>query len=334
MFRKIVIFLLLAVLFSSCIKQDLSDCVLRLEFDYTHNNFGQNRMEQIRDIQVYVFDSKGILYEIIRATQQDIARRYVETILPGDTYTVVAWGSSSTDMMRDYKVAEMTVPATNTYIPQVKPGVTTLDNFRKKLSYDQLPSDVYGDITPQNQQFDDLFYAIVQNLTVVEGRNQTALLNFMKNTSTLKIKVTGLHHLRSTQPLGLFVAGKNGSYHYDNSIDNNARIVRYEPAASSTANEMTVDVKIQRMVIDRHRQTDPVELHILFPETGGLMMEKPLNVLEEILAARNASGNPIWANQEAIDREDEFVIEVSILHDLKIGITIKEFEVVEPKPEL
>jgi hypothetical protein len=333
MFRKIVIFSLLAVLFSSCIKQDLSDCVLRLQFSYTYNKSGQNQIEEIRDIQVYVFDGKGVLYEVIRATQQDITRGYVETILPDDTYTIIAWGNGSTDMMRHYKVAEMTVPATHTYTPQVRPGVTTLGNFRKKLSYELLPDNVYGDITPQNEQFDDLFYAIVQNLSVVEGSNQTALLNFMKNTGTLKVKVTGLQHLKSTQPLRLFVTGKNGSYNYNNSIDDNARMVRYEPAAQFTATEMNVDVKIQRLVIDRHRAIDPVELHVQDPETGKVM-ELPLNVLEAILTARDAGGNLLWPNQEAIDKEDEFLIEVSILHNLDIEITIREFEVETPNPEL
>jgi hypothetical protein len=333
MFRKIVIFSLLAVLFSSCIKQDLKDCVLRLEFTYTYNKSGQNQIGEIRDIQAYVFDSKGVLYEVIRATQQDITKGYVETILPSDTYTVVAWGSSSTDMMRHYKVAEMTAPATNTYIPQVRPGVTTFSNFRKMLSYEQLPNDVYGDITPQNEQFDDLFYAIVQNLSVVEGSNQTALLNFMKNTSTLKVRVTGLQHLRSTQPLQLFVVGKNGSYNYNNTIDDNARTVRYEPAAQFTATEMNVDVKMQRLVIDRHRVTDPVELHVQDPGTGDAM-RLPLNVMDAILTARGAGGNLLWPNQEAIDREDEFLIEVTILHDTNIAITIREFEEETPKPEL
>jgi hypothetical protein len=335
MFRKIVIFSLLALLCSSCIKQDLSDCVLRLEFSYTYNKSGQNQIGQIRDIQIYIFDSKGVLYEVKRATQQDITRGYVEITLPSDTYTAVAWGSSSTNMMGHYKVAEMTAPATHTYTPQVTTGVTTLNNFRKMLSYEQLPSDVYGDITPQNEQFDDLFYAIAQNFPVVEGRNQTTSLNFMKNTNTLKVKVTGLQNLRSSsdQPLHLFVAGKNGSYNYDNSICNNALIVRYEPAAQSTTIEMNVDVKMQRLVIDRHRQTDKVELYIEFPETGDPMIA-PLNVVETILTARDASGNLLWANQEAIDKEDEFSIEISILHDLSIGIKINEFEIVNPTPGL
>ncbi|MDR0332996.1 MAG: FimB/Mfa2 family fimbrial subunit [Dysgonamonadaceae bacterium] len=340
MFRKIVIFSLLALLCSSCIKQDLSDCVLRLEFSYTYNKSGQNQIGQIRDIQVYVFDSKGVLYEVIRATQQDITRGYVEITLPSDTYTAVAWGSSSTNMMGSYKVAEMTAPATHTYTPQVTTGVTTLNNFRKMLSYEQLPSDVYGDITPQNEQFDDLFYAIAQNFPVVEGRNQTVSLNFMKNTSILKVKVTGLQNLRSTraphpnQPLQLFVAGKNGRFGYDNSIDNSARTVRYEPPATTVAaNDMAVDVKVQRLIIDRHRQTDPVELHIEHPETG-TVMRVPLNVVETILAARDASNNPVWANQEAIDKEDEFTIEVSILHDANIGIKVNGFEIVDLTPEL
>lgn len=337
MFKKIVIFSLLALLFGSCIKEDLSDCILRLQFSYTYNNSGTNQLEQVRDIRVYIFGSNGVLFDVVRASQQEIARGYIDHILPSGTYTAVAWGSSSTDMIQGgYQVAEMSNPAAGTFIPEVRIGSTTLNQFRMMLSCVPVSGNAYGDVTPQNEQFDDLFYAIAQNFPVIKGRNQTVDFDFMKNTSTLEIKITGLQYLgsqRSTrapapgQPLNVFVTAKNERYGYDNLIDPNSRVVLYDPPYSQlTADQMTVDIKIQRLLVDLHQVASPVELYVQHPDLG-VDMIPPLNIVQTLLAAG-------WNSQEAIDKEDVFPLQISIAYDTSISITINEFEIITPGPNL
>jgi hypothetical protein len=95
---------------------------------------------------------------------------------------------------------------------------------------------------------------------------------------------------------------------------------------------MAVDVKVQRLIIDTH-QTNPVQLYLQYPESGTNIIA-PVNVLNAILEVTDNSGNNLWQTQEDIDKEDEFLIEISILYDLSVSIRINEFEIVNANPGL
>jgi hypothetical protein len=343
--KKILIAVIAALAFviGGCTKDDLSDCGgLRLQFRYTHNKQRQNLLAgQVRDIRVYVFNrNTGQLAYIIRPGAQDIARGYLEVDLPdrpNGVFTFVAWAGGSTDMMQGgYMDAKMTNPATHAYNPNATTGDATLENFSMMLRYNILPGNVPGDITPQVEQFDDLFFAMAQDITLKNTAAQTVDFDFIKNTSTLKVKVTGIDHLTRApapdQPLHLFVTGRNERYRFDNTIDGYARELRYEPPYRTlTATTMEVNVKVQRLDIDRH-DADAVLLYVRRPETGFDMIE-PLNVIKAILSIKNAQGAYIYRTQEDIDREDEFIIEISILHDLSVKVTVNGFEIVDVIPE-
>jgi len=132
------------------------------------------------------------------------------------------------------------------------------------------------------------------------------------------------------QPLHLFVTCKNGSYKYDNSIDDYARTVCYEqPCTSLTTSAMEVDLKIQRLEIDKQ----PALLYIQHPVTGVNLIQ-PLNVVEAIQRIKNAQGNFVYPTQADIDRENEFRFEISILHDLSVSITVNGYEIVNVIPNL
>jgi hypothetical protein len=308
--------------------------VLRLQFSHTYHNYGQDRLEQIRDIRVYVFGSNGVLFDVVRATQHDIAQGYMNLVLPNGVYTAVAWGGSSTDMLQGgYQIAEMSTPGSNTY-SEVTIGTTTLNSFRTLLSTAPLSGGVLGDVAPQNKQFDDLFYAIASDFPVIQGRNQTILLDFMKNTGILKVKVTGLQYLTSPQSLDVFATIRNERYIYNNLIEPNARVVRYEPPATTvTPTEMTVDIKVQRLLTSMQNATPPAELHII-PTQSGINMDTKINLLYAILNVKDNLGNNLYPNQEAIDKEDEFLFEISILHDLTVTVTLNDFELVTLIPGL
>jgi hypothetical protein len=334
MFKKIVIFSLLVLLFSSCIKEDLSECVLRLELCYTYNKSEQNQLEQVRDIRVYIFGSNEVLFDVVRATQQDIVRGYIDLVLPDDTYTIVAWGASSTDMVQGgYQIADMSDPTSDVY-SQVSIGTTTLNSFRTLLSTVPLSGDVLGDVAPQKEQFDDLFYAIVSDFTVIKGRKQTILLDFMKNTSILKVKITGLQYLTSSQPLDVFATARNERYMYNNRIDPSARVIRHKPSGTTTkSTEMTVDIKVQRLLIAMQNAAPAAELHITHPQLG-INMATKINLLYAILNTKDNTGNNLWASQEAIDKEDEFLFEISIAHNLSVTVTLNDFEFITVIPGL
>lgn len=342
MCRKIVILFLLAGLLSGCIKEGLGKCEtgLRIRFRYTKNNQGEDQLTtQVGGIRIFLFNrASGVLTAIIPVEKQHILRGWIEPDIAEGEYTMVAWATSGGDQAAcGYLDAEMTDMARHTFIPQVTVGSTTLDNFRMMLKTEPFAAGSTGEVIPVNGDFDDLFFSIADEVNVSGSNSQTIDFDFTKNTSRLKVRVTGLEHLTRApavdQPLCVFVTAPNERYHYNNRIGTYARQVRYEPPYTAlTTNAMEVDIKMQRLDMVYHA-TNPVLLRIQSRDDGQDMIF-PLDVVDAILRAEDAHGNPLWRTQEDIGREDEFPFELSILHDLSVRVTINGFEIEDTKPEL
>lgn len=343
-FKKTAVFSLLLVLLNGCISQRDADCdgFLRLEFNYVGNT---RLSDNLRDMQVYVFDSRtGVLAHVIPVTQASINSGYLNIRLPqGGEYTLVAWGASSADMMQGgHKVVDMRNASAQEYAVGVQTGTTTLNSFRKMVRYTELgvgmlfrSGNGQGEITPYDVQFDHLFHAAAQEIPITAGW-QTVPLDFWRNTSTLQIEIIGTEHLTEIDaPLHTFVTSNSASHYFDNEICTHARRVRYAPPYRAiTDNEKHIDIKVHRLVIDRHRNTtEPVLLHLHHPVTGAELME-PLDVMEAILAVQDNTGAPVWATQEDIDRELEFPIRISFDTQLNVLITINDWVVRDLTPVL
>jgi hypothetical protein len=343
MLKKIVILSLLACMASGCIDEEMGDCGtgLRLQFRYTYNKERRDLLStQVRDVRIYLFDgTTGVLANIIRADKEEIARGWIEADVPAGIYTATAWGGSGDDLMLGgYHDAEMTDAAAHTYIPQARVGITTLGNFRMMLASQTLPAGYTGEVAPATENFDDLFFALATGISVSKGNKLIVDFDFIKNTSTLKVRVTGFEYLSTRapapgQPLEVFVTGPNERYGYNNVIGGHSRELRYEPPyAARTASAMDFNIKVQRLDAAYH-SLRPVLLHIRRPSSGQDIIA-PLDVMDAILRAKDALGNPLWPTQEDIDREDEFPIEVSIAQDLSVSITVNGFEIVVTNPDI
>jgi hypothetical protein len=346
MIKKLICLLLPALMAAGCVRENLDDCVgCRLYFRYTLNSEGVDLITaHVQDIHIYVFDqSTGMMVDVIEVGPTDIARGWVDIDdLPDGTYTFSAWGGSSADMSRSFAEAHMTDATVHDHsYPRI--GHTSIDEFFMMLDYEAAPAELHGDITPKVEQFDDLFFAMAGNIPVSKGETRTIELDFIRNTNVLKITVTGLEHLWNhnlstrkpapDQPLHVFVVGRNGRHMWDNTIDPDARLVRYEPPCHTlTANTMGVDIKTMRLDISRHTSGDPVLLYVRNAVTGDDMIA-PLDVVGTILQTRSTRGDLLYPDQEALDREYEFEFDLSILHDLSVKVTVNGWDVIDAKPD-
>lgn len=323
MIRNLVFFSLLAFIMGGCIQQDRSDCTmygLRLQFKYTYNNSGQDLLvDEVRNIRVYVFDAEsGLLVETVELDYGDISRSYIDICMPDGQYTFVAWGSSGDDLTQ------------GGYAMQAITGTTMTDDFCMMLVDIPAPAGKgFTDVVPQNPDFDHLFFAIAEDVTVVARSGQTVEFDFIKNTSTLKVVVTGLEYLtrsggsRSLQdlPLDVFTTGKNWLYGYDNALDASAARMLYLPYDGSIGtDDMEVYVRQRRLSIAQSA-SDPVMLYVRHASENNDVIA-PMNLVEAIMQ------NPAYSDQEAIDREDLFVLEISLMLDAGIVVTINGWEVI------
>ena len=341
--KKLTLLLISALLMAGCIGENLDDCVrCRLRFSYTYNDENADRLSaHVQDIHVYVFDqTTRLLVDVIEVGSADIERGWVDIDdLPDGRYTFVAWGGSGEDLSRSFSDSHMYDASAHDHSDS-RIGHTTLDEFYMMLDYNNLPVETLGDIAPSREDFDDLFHAVVVDVPVISGRNSEVGFDFVRNTNVLQITVTGLEYLwnysptrapTADQPLHIYAIGKNGRYRADNTIDDDARQVRYEPPCHTlSATSMGVDIKTMRLDIDRHSD-DPVLLYVQNAETGDDMIA-PLDIIGAIQKTQSTRGEYLYPDQEAIDREYEFPIELSILHDLSVRVTINGWEVVDPDP--
>jgi hypothetical protein len=336
--KTIIATLLAAASLAGCIGEDLDNCppveppVQRLTFRYTHNVANENRIAgSVEGIGLYVFDhATGLLVDTLAIGRIEVARGSVDVeMLPEGDYTFVAWGTGGPDGNRHYSARHM-VDAENHRHDDVEIGVTTIDDLWMML--DSEPVTRADGIAPAMGLFDDLFWAAAEGVNLTRTENTTVEFDFIRNTSVLKVSVTGLEHLddlmaergartdkragaktrAGSDPLVIFATGENGRYRWDNTIDEWAPAIEYPSSNHSVTDaSMAVDVKTLRLHKVRHDITDPVLLHIVDSESGEPIFE-PLDLVTEIGRIRNDNGSRRYPDQEAIDREEEFRINVAI----------------------
>jgi hypothetical protein len=347
MFKKTIAFALILFALGGCTSQKEIDCSgrVRLVFRHTLNtSFTDRFKEEVSSMKVYIFDSStGVLVNAVQVPQSDINQGYMDLFLPSDSeYTLVAWGGSGNDILRGgHKAVEIIDAAAHGYHDDVRIGETTLDSFRKMLEYELVTSrnaDSNTAYAPTNVLFDDLFHAKTEEVSVQPFSEQSITLDFLRNTSTLRVEVAGLQYLRPQlggAQLQVFATGANARYYTTNHICTFARQLEYQPYYREiTDTEKFIDIKMQRLVIARHNNgTTPVLLYVQHPETG-INLIRPFNLVQAILSVRDIHNNLVWRTQEDIDREEEFYIRISFNpYDLNVGISINGWMTDELIPE-
>lgn len=98
--------MLLVVLATGCIKEDLDSCDTNLIFRYFGDGTKDIFPEKIEKVDLYVYSENGALIETIGLDQGDL-RRYQGTPLnlPAGKYRVVCWGNTKNDTRIDQAMA-------------------------------------------------------------------------------------------------------------------------------------------------------------------------------------------------------------------------------------
>jgi hypothetical protein len=355
MFRKLIILLLPALLLSGCdLREDLSDCVTdfgntRLRLSFTYDN---HLADDVGDIRIFVFDrNTDLLAMIIEPSAEEIARGWVDvTNLPAGDYAISTWGSDGGDMAEGgFSDVQMDDASTHSYTSVARVGETSLDDFRMMIEHNPAPAGSYGDITPKETEFDDLFSAFEENFRYTGVGQQTLDFDFVRNSHILEVQIEGLQHLvpstrtstntRATEPpLDVFAVGRNGRYRWNNTIDEYARLVHYvQQPGSFSATNMNLSVKMLRLDLTRHVD-DPVLLYVKDPATGRRVVDA-LDIVEILSNVRDGSGNLVYGTQEQLDREYEFQMRIVVPEnwdsgDLSVKIFIGDWEVETPNADI
>ena len=296
--NKPVLVLLLVVMSTSCIKDNLNDCYvypLTLNFHYTKNIQGEDLFtSKIDVVHLFVYEN-GELIADYEVEQKDLidGYKYQIPIKPGD-YNIVAWGG----VRKSYD-----------YL-----AINSEDDALMKIK-----SDLNGRVEelPEHNYHAKELHIKHSNL-----ENQEYPMYFMKNTNDVRVIVKGIPQLTKNSENSLIncdIKAVNGVYKFDNKIYGNNRI-HYIPEQWYEGADSYSDFVVMRL----WRGDDS---HLVVS----------LNEEDDVFSIYNASLSALLLLKPDtdLDLEDEFEIifnltgEVDDEGELEVEITINDWTVVD-----
>ena len=311
---------LVATLLSSCIKENLGDCNIVpvvIKFDYTYNEAYTDLISEVTVIDLYAFDSEGILVGHWSDQGTGFINELTLTIEPG-VYHFVAWGGEVNS--DSYNVTPYTI------------GVTTKDEL-----YVMLNRNAGRQLTTKPT---NLYHGFLDNYTINYGANE-AHISLVKNTKNITFVIHGLDtQLPTSAPVGdaasldifeTLIIGDNAVHNFDNTFDisspSEANVTYIPHRRISTATDLTTEFRVMRLALGaavRANENNTIRLQLKNTLTGVTMQD--LNLIEEIIAKHpHIQDNP----NEGLVRYSDFLIEISYTNtpDIAIYVTINGWRV-------
>lgn len=325
---------------SGCIKEDLSDCpgncpglILRYRYDL-NMDYTDKFVEKVENLQSYIFDQDGILRDTLLPFVEagmitpDFERRID---IGAGTYTILTWAGS------DKYYGHYFMSTSNSNVPGLTPdvviGQTRLEDLRLFLR-NNASSGTSDQVVPCEAKLRDLYHGLVQQVTVKSDELTVVTTPLVKNTNTIRIRITGLSKLNSSavsEDFDMNIRGNNGHYRYDNNINEQSAQLIYTPCQTRLGSDtLMTDIRTLRLM---KPDSDPfnnglLQLDITYKPTG-LVICRNLNLVDLILStripARDSQGNfltdglgnrnYVLPTLEYLDRQDLFELEFKITED-------------------
>lgn len=252
----LVVCMLLSV--TSCIKEDLSECLpltnplrLVLAFEKESDEVSSSYAAVDQRATLHIFDAENKLIAMQTLDDPEFGQEYtIDTDLPSGTYNFVVW--------YNHEQPYFSSPAFENY-PEQKP-----DKYEGKL-YLQLPTSGIVDFALPR-----LLHGKIDNKTISPDE-RLITIPMIQNTNNIILTVTGLE--RTGHRYLFDIADNNGAYDYDNdyaSFD----VFHYtsETAFATNAEELTASMTVLKLSDGRNPRltfTDKTSGTTLYPSFSG-----------------------------------------------------------------
>lgn len=292
----------LCCLMQGCIKDDLSDCGLGVQFRYIKNIDNVDKFStSVNSISLFVFNEEGRFVHEFRDESEHFAENYrmMVPLTPGK-YKFIAWGNLS----GDYTVTNCT-PET-----RIEDFMLELNNVGKKVA--KHPS--------------HLFYGGVEDVGIEATGLKYITMDLMKNTNTVHVTTTGLpldeKEGGNSDDFQCIITSSNGEYHYDNSVTGNQ--LTYIPVSEVKGKDLISDFVIMRELNDGSTSS---HLKIIHTDSSTGKTEVLLDTeLTPLLISASITKD--------LDIDDEFYLDVKFDYTYgKVNITINDWQVVNGNGE-
>ena len=291
---QIGILLLVSVL-TACMKDDITDCDVKLRFAYTYNMKNTNAFsEEVAQVRVWVFDEEQRLvdhYSEQRTSWDNEDFFSIPHLHKGD-YTFVTMARSRDEIgdFSDYEIADLSLGE-------------PIDSLWARLQRDERGNN--------NCRLNNFLLGAQQ--VSITGRAQHITLELMKYTNTVRILLMPANEeeMLEDEQLDIWIEGKNGWLTYDGKNYREDRLI-YRPYYQTTLREE--DGK--RGVVHQVTVAELSTSRFLYDQEPRLIVRHKVSGTEIIninlawLLSLQAIGEhqEKWSNQEYLDRQDEYAL--------------------------
>ncbi len=206
---------------------------VNLQFSYTKNAAGVDKfVEDIRKINIYVFDSKSCFVEEYIVNTNEMNGNALNLELdPGD-YDFIVWGN----LTESYQMCSM------------KKGITNFEECHLSISCNDDVLNVHP--TP-------LYHGAVYKVKVSpEVQKSSVNIDMIKNTMSVRVTVDGLDiENADCSPYNCAITSLSKSYRFDNSPMGDKKLNYYPGVRLNKDRQLTTDLVIMRSMNDHLKES-------------------------------------------------------------------------------
>lgn len=277
----------LALSLSSCesIYDTYSDCHIYVKFKYDYNMGWTDRFaEQCDAVELFLFDSTGVLKEIISDGGERLKHPdyLMEIPVHSGRYSIMAW----TGRQHSYELTDMII------------GVSTMSDMILKLK----PSSNNVDV-----ELDPLWWGAPIDFAYSGDSHQVEIIDLLKNTNVINVNIHYdlAHTPDSLSDINVSVNASNGAYLFDNSFTD-PKPIKYVPYYKTriTKADETFSYALSTLRIVKGQN---VKLSIIDePKNANLLPFTDMNLIPLLLMTKPDG----IGDQEYLDREDTWNLDL------------------------
>ena len=296
--------ILAGIMITGCnVAENLDDCDIELEFSFRFIKEGIDQFgNEVSSLDIYIFDDQGnLVKKLIETDRSKFNENFkMSTTLPPGTYNAVIWGGlNPTQYTYPTTASEFTA---STFTEQVESANAKVKD--KAGIVDYRPS--------------DMFYGNKFDISLVQERpKETALIDLVKNSTQINLKISGLPLPLDKYDVSFYSA--NGSYDYLNHLNHADPEVtlRYNALDETTdANDnYYASFNTYRLVFGKENKL------VIWDKTENKLFYTA-DLLEDFIRK-----DPRYDTQAKVDAEDVFNIFISFDTYMRVSVSINGWDV-------
>lgn len=287
------------ILFASCYHDDMEDCKISINFDYSYNIKQTNAFgTEVSKVKIWAFDSDKVLAAQFQDEGEGVRNNH-QIIISGldqGEYTLVAWA---------YETSGQSKP-TGWVFPELVPGESTMDELAVQL-------DKMNSTNEFDKELDALLCGTCQ-LIFDNSSQESCTIDMIKCTNKVRVILmpAKIGQKIEADDFDFLIADKNAWLNYQGDMLLEEQ-VNYKPYYAETIRDIEsqeggdiTQVAVAEFAVSRLFYKNRPTLRIADKQGGLALLSINLTWLLSLQAIGEHQEQ--WENQEYLDRQDHYAL--------------------------